>query len=156
MPYPINNNIGETRMIKIFYNTKNTKATTTYIELTEQDKTTIFNSLLSINAWMQELSVSKDKDIKDFTKWFSKSDKKFLYNNKLKAYNSPQSVFSGLLNNLMFGSQRDLSLTQLDLLQDLNNTLIDVIEVIIEEKNIQLQETPKFVKFWAQENLWNA
>ena len=54
----------------------------------------------------------------------------------------------------MWGTQRDFSLLQLELIQDINNVLTDIVEVIIEEKGITLQSKPKYTKVWCQENIW--
>jgi len=143
-------------MHKINYNTKNTSATTVYVQIEEEDKQVLIQSLLSILTWMNELSISPDKDVKDFTKWFTTSNKKYLYNSKLKKNNSPQSIIAGMLNNLVFGNQRDFSLTQIDLVQDISNTAYDIIEIIKEEKTINLQDNPQYKKIWCQENLWNS
>ncbi len=150
----INNSIGEHIMHKINYTTKSTQANTIYVQLEDEDKQVLIQSLLSILTWMNELSISTDKDVKDFTKWFITTNKKYPYNSKLKKNNSPQSIIAGMLNNLVFGNQRDFSLTQLDLVQEISNTAIDIIELIKEEKKISLQDNPAFKKIWCQENIW--
>ncbi len=133
-------------MYTINYDTKLTSANTTYVTLTEQDQQTLFESVMSLNNFIQEVTIAGDKDIKSFIK--------YPYNNKLSKYNSPQSIIAGTLNNLMWGSQRDFSLLQLELIQDINNILVDIVEVIKEEKQINLQTKPKYIKVWCQENIW--
>jgi hypothetical protein len=142
-------------MHKINYTTKNTQATTIYVQLEDEDRELLIQSLMAINFYMGELSISPDKEIRDFTKWYITPNKKYPYNSKLKKNNSPQSLISGVLSNLLFGTQRDFSLTQLDLVQEISNTAVDIIEVIKDEKTISLQENPKYLKIWCQENLWN-
>jgi hypothetical protein len=109
---------------------------------------------MSLNNFIQEVTISGDKDIKSFIKWYVSSSKKYPYNSRLSKYNSPQTIIAGTLNNLMWGDQRDFSLLQLELIQDINNILCDIVEVIIEEKGITLQSKPKYKKVWCQENLW--
>lgn len=141
-------------MYTINYDTKLTSANTTYVTLTEQDQQILFESVMSLNNFIQEVTIAGDKDIKSFIKWYVTSNKKYPYNNKLSKYNSPQSIIAGTLNNLMWGTQRDFSLLQLELIQDINNILVDIVEVIKEEKQINLQTKPKYIKVWCQENIW--
>ena len=141
-------------MYKINYDTKLTNATTTYVTLTDHDQQTLFESIMSLNNFIQEVTISGDKDIRSFIKWYVSSSKKYPYNSRLSKYNSPQTIIAGTLNNLMWGTQRDFSLLQLELIQDINNILVDIVEVIIEEKQINLQTKPKYTKVWCQENIW--
>ncbi len=143
-------------MYTIFYESKNTAANTEYVSISDQDKNLLIQSLMSLNFWLQEVSITGDKEIKDFTSWYAKSSKKYPYNSKIKKHNSPQSVVAGLINNLVFGTQRDFSLLQLELAQDLNNVLIDIVEVIKEEKNIDLQSKSLYTKVWTQVNIWSS
>jgi hypothetical protein len=141
-------------MYTINYDTKLTNANTTYVTLVDNDQQTLFESIMSLNNFIQEVTISGDKDIKSFIKWYVSSSKKYPYNSKLSKYNSPQTIIAGTLNNLMWGTQRDFSLLQLELIQDINNILVDIVEVIIDEKRITLQSKPKYTKVWCQENIW--
>jgi len=141
-------------MYTINYDTKLTNASTTYVTLVDKDQQTLFESIMSLNNFIQEVTISGDKDIKSFIKWYVSSSKKYPYNSKLSKYNSPQTIIAGTLNNLMWGTQRDFSLLQLELIQDINNILVDIVEVIIDEKRITLQSKPKYTKVWCQENIW--
>jgi hypothetical protein len=60
------------------------------------------------------------------------------------------------MNNLQFGTQQDFSLIQLEIIQDILNTSIDIIDAINEEHKIQLQVNQLFTKVWVQENLWHT
>jgi hypothetical protein len=141
-------------MYTINYDTKLTNASTTYVTLVDNDQQTLFESIMSLNNFIQEVTISGDKDIKSFIKWYVSSSKKYPYNSRLSKYNSPQTIIAGTLNNLMWGTQRDFSLLQLELIQDINNILVDIVEVIIDEKRITLQSKPKYTKVWCQENIW--
>ena len=143
-------------MYTINYDTKLTNANTTYVTLADQDQQTLFESIMSLNNFIQEVTISGDKDIKSFIKWYVSSSKKYPYNYKVSKYNSPQTIIAGTLNNLMWGTQRDFSLTQLELIQDVNNILVDIVQVIIEEKQIVLQINTKYTKIWCQENMWTG
>ena len=64
-------------MEKINYNIKSTSANTDYLSLEANDMATIQITVLGLLTYMTELSISKDKDIRDFTKWFTTSDKRY-------------------------------------------------------------------------------
>jgi hypothetical protein len=149
-------NKGTNDMHKIHYNVKNTSANTDYLTLEQDDMGIIQVSVLGLLTYMTELSISKDKDIRDFTKWFTTSDKRYHYNNKLKRYNSPQSYLAGTINNLQFGHQKDFSLTQLQTIMDIINLSVDIIDAITDDKNITLQQNKLFTKIFIQENIWSV
>lgn len=148
--------LGTNKMYKINYNIKHTTANTDYLSLEADDMATVQITVLGLLTYMTELSISKDKDIRDFTKWFTSPDKRYHYNNKLKRYNSPQSYLAGTLNNIQFGNQKDFSLMQLQTIQDIVNTSVDIIEAIMDAKDINLQQNKMFTKLWIQENIWTA
>jgi hypothetical protein len=141
-------------MQKIYYDVKFTKASTEYLALDDQDMATVQITVLGLLTYLTELSIAKDKDVRDFTDWFTAPDKRYHYNKRLKRYNSPQSFLAGTINNLQFGSQRDFSLLQLQTIQEIVNRCVDIIEAIDEEKGIDLQENKMFTKLWIQENAW--
>lgn len=141
---------------KLLYDTKTTSANTTYITLQSEDRELLLTSMIGIMCYMQELSLSKNKEIKDFINWYIRPHKRYLYNNKLQRNNSPQSFLAGTLNNLQFGTQQDFSLVQLETIQDILNTSIDIIDAINIELNINLQSNSLFTKIWIQENLWDT
>lgn len=147
-------NEGTSDMQKITYNIKNTSASTDYLYLDNHDMATVQITVLGLLTYMTELSISRNKDICDFTEWFTRKDKRYHYNKKLKCYNSPQSYLAGTLNNIQFGNQKDFSLTQLQTIQEIVNTSVDVIDAITREKNINLQQNRMFNKLWIQENIW--
>jgi len=141
---------------KLLYNTKQTSANTTYLSLEDTDREILFTSMIGIMCYMQELCLCKNQEVKDFINWYTRPHKRYQYNNKLKRNNSPQSFLAGTLNNLQFGTQHDFSLTQLETIQDILNTSIDIIDAIREELQIDLQNNPLFTKIWIQENLWQS
>lgn len=143
-------------MHKINYNIKSTSANTDYLYLEQDDMNVVQVSILGLLTYMTELSISKDKDVRDFTKWFTLPDKRYHYNSKLKRHNSPQSYLAGTINNIQFGNQKDFSLTQLQTIMDIVNTCVDVIEAIDGAKGINLQNNRLFTKIWIQENIWSV
>ena len=147
---------GTNDMHKINYDIKTTSASTDYLYLDPNDMGIVQVSILGLLTYMTELSISKDKDVRDFTEWFTSPDKRYHYNSKLKRYNSPQSFLAGTINNLQFGSQRNFSLTQLQTIQDIVNLSVDIIDAISEAKDINLQQNKMFTKLWIQENIWSV
>jgi hypothetical protein len=146
---------GTNDMQKINYDIKYTSASTDYLSLDNNDMATVQITVLGLLTYMTELSISKDKDVRDFTNWFTTADKRYHYNSKLKRHNSPQSFLAGTLNNIQFGNQRDFSLLQLQTIQEIVNTCVDIIDAIMESKGINLQENKMFTKIWIQENIWS-
>ena len=144
-------------MHKINYDIKFTSASTDYVTLDDNDMATVQITVLSILTYMTELSIARDKRIRGFTTmWFTQSDKRYHYNSKLKKHNSPQSYLAGTLNNIQFGNQRDLSLLQLQTLQYIINTSVDVITAVEEFMGSTLQQNKMFTKIWIQENVWRV
>lgn len=141
-------------MHKILYRVKSTRVNTDYLEIETEDMQVIQFNILGILMYMNELNISKNKDVRDFIKWFNNTNKRYHYNNKLKRHNSPQSLLSGCMNNIQFGYQYNFTLAQLEVLQDVINTSIDVILAIEESVDVKLQDKPLFNKIFIQENLW--
>lgn len=141
-------------MRKILYNVKKTRVNTDYLEIEQEDMAVLQFNILGILMYMNELAISKNKDVRDFHKWFNTSNKKYHYNNKLKRHNSPQSLLAGCMNNIQFGYQYNFTLLQLEVLQDVINTSIDILLAIEEVLEVKLQERKMFEKIFVQENLW--
>ena len=141
-------------MRKILYNIKKTRVNTDYLEIEQPDMNVLQYNMLGILMYMSELTISKNKDVRDFIKWFNTTNKRYHYNSKLKRHNSPQSLLAGCMNNIQFGWQYNFTLLQLEVLQDVINTSIDIISAIETELDIKLQDKPLFEKIFIQENLW--
>ena len=141
-------------MHKILYKIKTTRVNTDYLEIEPEDMQILQFDILGILMYMNELNISRNKDVRDFQKWFTSTNKRYHYNNKLKRHNSPQSLLSGCMNNIQFGYQYNFTLLQLEVLQDVINTSIDIIIAIEEALDVKLQDKPLFNKIFIQENLW--
>lgn len=141
-------------MRKILYNVKKTRVNTDYLQIDDEDMAVLQYNILGILMYMNELTISRNKDVRDFIKWFNTTNKKYHYNNKLKRHNSPQTLLAGCMNNIQFGYQYNFTLLQLEVLQDVINTSIDIISAIETELEIKLQERSMFEKVFIQENLW--
>ena len=144
-------------MHKINYSIKSTNASTDYLHLDKDDMEIVQVTIISLLAYMTELSIAKDKRIRDFTTvWFTKSDNRYHYNTKLKKHNSPQSYLAGTINNLQFGNQKDFSLVQLQTLQEIINTCVDIITAVEDFTGDTLQKNRMFTKIWIEENVWSV
>ena len=141
-------------MYKIYYNNKTTTANTNYIELERIDLELVQVSILGILTYMCELSVHKTKDIKEFVHWFTTPHKRYHYNKHCARNNSPQSYLAGVINNFQFGTQYNLSLSQLEIVVDIINTCIDLIEATEYAYDIKLQQNKPFQKLFIVENLF--
>ena len=138
---------------KIFYNKKVTSANTTYLEITDEDTQFILTKCIQIQSYMGELSLIKDKEVKDVYKWYTTSTKTLPYSNSMKRYNSPQSFISGTLNNIMFGSQREITETQSEHLQNIINNYQQLSNCISDEYKIRLQKEANTESVLFVENL---
>ena len=152
--YMLNIIIGSAIMIKIFYDIKTTSATTTYMTIEKKDWDYLIAQIIGIQSYMSELSISSNQDIKDLTKWFTKPNKSLPFHSKFKKHNSPQSFISGTLNNVMFGTQRDLSEIQAQHLQMIINTFVGIVDALKDLK-IDLQKCSTLDTIMFAENLWS-
>lgn len=128
---------------KIEYQIKDTKSNNTYIEISVKDEAVLLKTILSINSYMQELCLSTDPDIRLVNEWFRSGDKRFPYNKRLEKRNTPETMIAGLLNNMLFGNQENLSLEQLPFYEEIINKCVEIIEEIEIAKKIKLQTNPK-------------
>lgn len=125
--------------LKIGYSQKTTRSNNTYIDIDKVDNDLFYKNVIAINAYMQELALSNDPDIKDFIKWWRGSDKKYPYNKRLGKYNTPETMMAGLVNNVIYGNQRDLSVEQLPFYEEIVNVCAEVIEELKLVKKLDLQ-----------------
>jgi hypothetical protein len=139
---------------KIYYSTKVTNSNNTYYEISKEDTDFLITKLLQIQSFMGELSLTKDKDVKDLVKWYTSSNKQYPYSNQFKRYNSPQSFVSGMINNMMFGQQRDWSETQANHAQNIIGMFSQFTTILENEHQITLQKSANFDTVLFAENLW--
>lgn len=138
---------------KIFYNKKVTSANTTYLEIPDEDTQFLLSKCIQIQSYMGELSLIKDKEVKDVYKWYTTSTKTLPYSNSMKRYNSPQSFISGTLNNIMFGTQREITETQSEHLQNIINSYQQLSNCLSEDYKIRLQKEANTETVLFVENL---
>jgi hypothetical protein len=128
---------------KIEYQIKDTKSNNSYIEISVYDEAIFLKTLLSINSYMQELCLSNDPDICLARDYWRGCDKRFPYNKRLGKRNTPETMIAGLINNMLFGNQDNLSLEQTPFYEEIVNSCVTVIEELEIAKKLQLQTKPK-------------
>ena len=131
---------------KIGYSIKNTKSNNTYIQMSKNDSDKFLHTILSLNSYIQELSLSNDPDIQAFINWYRKPDKRFPYNKRCDRRNTPESMIAGLINNMVFGNQENLSVEQLPYYEEIINTSVELMEELKIAKNIELQKKPHLIQ----------
>lgn len=107
-----------------------------------RDESIFLQTVLSVNSYMQELCLSTDIDIKLVCNWWRGTDKRFPYNKYLSKRNTPETMIAGLINNMIFGKQDNLSLEQLPFYEEIINKSVEIIEEIESSKKIKLQVSP--------------
>lgn len=138
-------------METIYYDTKETTARTVYLELSQQDHDMVLSRVLAISAYMAEIAISQDNNLQEIVKYWTLPNKKYRKNKKLGCYNSPQSYYAGIINNLVYGTQNDFSLTQLTTIQEINNAVVDIRAIC----DVDLQPNYVLTKLSIQEKLWS-
>lgn len=128
---------------KISYDHKSTRSNNTYIQINKQDEDVLLKCVLSLNSYMQELCLSNDPDIKLVREWWRSPDKSYPYNKRLGKRNTPETMIAGLINNMIFGHQDNLSLEQLPFYEDIINKSVEIIEELELAKKLSLQTNNK-------------
>lgn len=116
-------------MKRIPYTLKSTSARTQYYQLERKDKEYILVDLLRYQAFMGELSKLKDPTIKQIVDTYWYNNNECLPKGK-SGYNSNQSFISGLINNMLFGNQYDLSDIQIEALTLISHDISQIYEGI--------------------------
>lgn len=119
-----------TRMIR--YYPKNTAARTTYTELSDSDTAWLKTELIRWLARMSETQADPDELWQIIHRQYWSKRTKSLPKGRA-GLNSPASFTGGLINNLLFGDQRDFTERQLEAIRDISaqlNQLFDDIEPI--------------------------
>lgn len=117
-----------TRMIR--YYPKQTAARTTYCELNADDTVWLKTELIRWLARMSETQADPDELWQIIHNQYWSKRTKTLPKGR-GGLNSPASFTGGLINNLLFGDQRDFTETQLEGIRDISaqlNQLFDDIE----------------------------
>jgi hypothetical protein len=125
---------------QITYDPKITNANTQYNKIDQNDMDWLLKELMRYLAMMAELSNSNNEDVKAILRdWYSKRNK--LLPKGKNGLNSPESMLGGLLNNLAFGKQNDLSDIQMLAISDISRKMA-LIYQHIQELNLQSTQQP--------------
>jgi hypothetical protein len=109
-------------MKNIKYIPKITSARTEYRAVDAEDMSWIKTELLRWLAIMAELDMARDEDSKWVrAQWWHKRSKNLPRGRE--GENTPASFIGGLVNNLVFGDQRDLTDKQMDAMQNISHVL---------------------------------
>lgn len=127
---------------KIHYDIKVTASNTQYVLMNIQDQNWITMKLIEMQSYMNELSISSNKDAKEITKFWYTPTRTLPFNTYLKKHNSYASFCAGLLNNQLFGNQRDFTVIQIEHLGNCINYFTQLRLLIEQDLKIQLQKNP--------------
>jgi hypothetical protein len=120
---------------QINYDPKITSARTQYNSIDKQDMLWLQTELIRYMALMGELSKNRDRDVQNvINQWYRKRTSTLPKGNN--GQNCPESFISGLLNNLMFGNQNDLSQIQMDALENISANMALIYDAV---KDLNLQ-----------------
>ena len=116
-------------MRTIKYLPKVTMAKTVYCEIDKTDMAWIQTELFRYLSVMGEMSISRSEDVRSILKvWWTKRSPSLPKGST--GQNSPLSFVSGLLNNIVFGSQRDLSDIQMTALTNISAVMVQFLNAI--------------------------
>jgi hypothetical protein len=108
-------------MRTIQYIPKVTSAKTQYREISNEDMSWLQMQLMRYLSTIGELSIAREEDQKNIYKELTRRHTS-LPKGKT-GYNTVQSLIAGMVNNLTFGEQRDLSDKQMDALEIISNVM---------------------------------
>lgn len=120
---------------EISYEPKITSAKTQYNKIDSSDMTYVQMQLVRYICLMGELSKHRDREIQNIiTQWYRKRTQTLPKSKN--GWNTPESFISGLLNNIMFGNQNDLSQIQMDALENISANMELIYDAV---KQLDLQ-----------------
>lgn len=120
---------------QINYDPKITSANTQYNKIDPIDMAYVHSQLIRYMALMGELSKNRDREVQNIiNQWYKKRTQTLPKSNN--GWNTPESFIAGLLNNLMFGNQNDLSQTQMDALENISANMELIYDAV---KGLNLQ-----------------
>ena len=137
------------RIIK--YLPKVTNARTTYVDIDVQDMYWLQSELIRYLSLMGEIDGHRNEDLRQIMKyWWYKRTK--LLPKSTHGQNSPLTFVSGLVNNLMFGTQYNLTTHVLDGIEYVSQQIHLLEDAISDLNTIKTTrgERIKFVQSWFQ------
>lgn len=115
----------------IYYTPKFTSARTQYVTIDKDDMLWVQMELIRWLSLMGALDGNRNQDIKQIQRqwWYKKTS---TLPKGRDGQNSPLTFVSGILNNLMFGTQHDLSQVQMEALENISAQMSMFDEAIID------------------------
>lgn len=116
-------------MRTIKYLPKITMAKTVYCEIDKTELAWIQTQLIRYLSVMGEMSINRDDNVRSvLSVWWTKRSPSLPKGST--GQNSPLSFVSGLLNNLLFGTQRDLTEVQMSALVNISAVMVQFLDAI--------------------------
>lgn len=106
----------------IRYYPKHTAARTTYLELQDEDLSWLKTELIRWLSKMAESDINHDPMWKEVLALYWNKKTQSLPKSKTGP-NSPNTFIAGLVNNIVFGTQRDITERQMEGIRDIGNNL---------------------------------
>lgn len=115
----------------IHYTPKVTSARTQYVTIEPNDMAWIQSEIVRWLSLMGALDSHRNQDIRLIQKhwWYKKSS---TLPKGMDGQNSPLTFVSGILNNLMFGTQHDLSIIQMEALENISAQMANFDDAVKE------------------------
>jgi hypothetical protein len=132
------------RIIK--YIPKVTSARTQYVDIDQNDMTWLQSELIRWLALLGEIDGHRNTDLRQVMKhwWYKRTPS---LPKGVNGQNSPLTFTSGLVNNLMFGSQRDLSSKALDAIENISSQIVLLEQALVSDLNINTSSIATNIKF---------
>lgn len=127
---------------QINYDPKTTQAKTQYNKLDKRDMDLVQAELIRYLSLMGELSKNRDREVQNIINQWYRKRTQTLPKGK-DGWNTPESFISGLLNNIMFGNQNDLSQLQMDALENISANMSLIYDAV---KGLELQPNTKDIE----------
>lgn len=127
---------------QINYDPKTTQAKTQYNKLDKADMDFVQAELIRYLSLMGELSKNRDREVQNIINQWYRKRTQTLPKGK-DGWNTPESFISGLLNNIMFGNQNDLSQLQMDALENISANMSLIYDAV---KGLELQPNTKDIE----------
>jgi hypothetical protein len=141
--HKINKHIGDKTMaITINYDPKTTSAKTQYNKIDQKDMDLVQAELIRYLSLMGELSKNRDREVQNILNQWYRKRTQTLPKGK-DGQNTPESFISGLLNNIMFGNQNDLSQIQMDALENISANMELIYDAV---RGLELQPNTKDIE----------
>lgn len=124
--------------IKIIrYVPKITNAKTTYVDIDKQDMLWLQSELIHYLSIMGEIDGHRNEDLRQIMKyyWYKRSS---TLPKGVNGQNSPLTFIAGLVNNLVYGSQRDLTIATLESIENISNQMVLLCDAIHHLNTVEL------------------